>query len=323
MADGSHWLFGHVTMLTSKDAWKKLAVDNANTDGICSFWFGSKRRVTLTNAEHIKYVFNTSSIRRFMHHMRQAVGPGSLFSIHGKEWKLYRSVVHRALASSSALRDMKVSMQSVSETLVKSLMEKISAAPGGVAQYDMGHLSRMITVDITGKSLFGVDFQCCEKFENPAIVEAFDFIVADTFRRPSSKNIADHIYSIPTPNNHRFKNARSSARSFLKNVIQQRHMDGSEGTNFISKILEISESSEDDGMGMEILIDQLLTLYIGSYDTLPVAFMFTFYHLAKYPEVSRKCIEEVERLIAEGGSFQDTDRLVYCGAAIQGTLLEL
>uniref|UniRef100_A0A7S2WBQ8 Uncharacterized protein n=1 Tax=Eucampia antarctica TaxID=49252 RepID=A0A7S2WBQ8_9STRA len=67
LAPNSHWFLGRTKLFLCPDfekSWRTLAYDNANDDGVCSFWVRRKPTVTVTKVEHARAICIARSYRK-------------------------------------------------------------------------------------------------------------------------------------------------------------------------------------------------------------------------------------------------------------------
>jgi cytochrome P450 / NADPH-cytochrome P450 reductase len=76
-----------------------------------------------------------------------------------------------------------------------------------------------------------------------------------------------------------------------------------------------------DRLSEESIIDNLITFLIAGHETTSGLLSFTFYYLAKDPEVQRRAHEEVDRVFAEGEiTVNDLSKLQYITALLRESL---
>ena len=158
MVPNSHWILGHTRLLMHPDfdaAWRKLAYNHANSEGLCSFWVGSKPFISVTKAEHARAILNVGSYRdnssHLTKHLSKIAGNKSLLLLMKKEWKTYRTIISRAFTPTS-LDSMKAPMMKTVQKLVDSLSEKCNEALVNKEPLTMNmiHVFQMIIIDIYG-----------------------------------------------------------------------------------------------------------------------------------------------------------------------------
>ena len=108
---------------------RRLCVEQANADGMCSFWLLSAPVVTLVRAASVKRALVASMHREKLpvltRHLDMFLGPKALVTLMGREWRFHRSVVARAF-SQTAMRGKAKLIASVADVLVQSIEARIN-----------------------------------------------------------------------------------------------------------------------------------------------------------------------------------------------------
>jgi len=352
----SHWLFGHFAifrkMLNSADfeeAQRILCYDHANSDGLSTFSFISGGPwMSVTRPEDVRKVLTAAHNRRptaiQQRHSGKFLGRRSLLSLRGREWRYWRSVVHRSFTP-AALEGLRRPMVDAASNLVKSLGRRIDNAGEGSITVDVEPLMKMVTMDVFGSTALGIDFECCSKLTPSPVAAAFDFLSDQliwrfrTFYRPTS-----HFYGLPTQTNRRHKRESAKIRGVLAEAIRSRR-NGSvgakgstgscDGDDLLSHLIQaVEDSAHKDGnekavgLSSETFSDILLTLLFAGYETTAITLTYALYCLAKHPGVEERLIEEINTVLGASPSFadfskstdMDPDQLPYCRAIIMETL---
>ena len=330
MAAGSHWYYGHSHFLALdfKLIWRKLAYENANKDGICTFWLGRKPCMAVTHAEHARAVLNCTFFRDeshyFFKHISQFVGKKSLVLLMGKEWKTYRFIIARAFTPASMLA-LRAPMTSVVSTLVKSLTKKCDEveAKGETLTMNITYLLKMVTIDTFGEAVFGKDLQCCSTFAHSPVETSLEFVQTEFSRRMSSPfNIAAQIYSLPTAANRRRQEKLDYVRNFFSQMIHEHEDKDKKGDLLFELLQSVEEYTKSTGEKIdksifhEALIDNLITLYVGSTDNTATNLSYTLYCLAMHLNAQEKLLEEANRVLKDDPREIDYTELAYCTAAV-------
>ena len=342
-----HWWLGHAKLFFRPDfekTWYTLAYENANEDGICSFWVKRKPIVTVTKAEHARAICIAGSTKEstpsLTKHMAVLGGEKGILLLTGKEWKLYRSIISRAFIPTS-IESMLTPMLSVGRTLVNAITMKCEELEdkGEKLTYDLDVLFQMYTIDVLGKTLLGKDFQCCELMSLNENHQTAEFLSREFVRRIGSPwSVAARYYSLPTRQNRAHAKALKHVRCFVADIIKEyrKKKDGNTSDNkndhdagILSALLELGdlqakeqslypESSEK--MINDSIIDNVLTLYRAGFVTSTTILMYTIYRLSLHPEVEANCLKEVTRVMNSNDEKIDPQDFPYLRAVINETL---
>ena len=94
MAEGSHWLYGHIRIMLGDDfrvAFKRLFMNSANSNGLVGFWFFGLPVLGVSTVRDARTVLAAEHERRppalVKHFSRHFIGEKNLLMINGKEWK--------------------------------------------------------------------------------------------------------------------------------------------------------------------------------------------------------------------------------------------
>jgi cytochrome P450 len=167
----------------------------------------------------------------------------------------------------------------------------------------------MDTIGLTG---FGVDFKCCENFQYSDVAAAFEFLLDDQSLRSAGVNILNPrmmFYSWPSEQNRKSKRHRTHVRDTLASLIAKKQGALKEGKpphmDFLHLMLRARASN---AITDDALIDNLITLLFGGYDTTSIALSYSLYLLWKHPDMQRRCVDEA-RTVLEGVSGENVTQV--------------
>jgi len=169
-----------------------------------------------------------------------------------------------------------------------------------------------LTLSVVGETLFGTDVD----EERSATVRR---ALTDTL------GMFDRVYSplfrlltrMPSPTMRRFRRVESDLNAVIAEMIAERRATGATGDDLLSLLLRASE----DGIGMsdEQVRDEALTLFLAGHETTSIALTWTWWLLARNPEVETKLHDEVDALDGEP-AVGDLPRLVYTRAVLDESI---
>lgn len=307
LAPGGHWLLGHMPSLEGggdfRRGQREVVVDPANADGVCSFWFVNKPAVSFLRGADVKAVLGASSyrcgIKILQLHTSKFLGEFALVLLMGREWKHYRSAVHRSFTP-SALAKSQAAINELGDTLAASLLSRtLTAAAGGRYVTEVLPLMKMATIDVFGRSALGVDLGCCATLTPSLVAEAFDFLAKEYNRRLASPlNPASTLYWIPTAANRRHARERGRLRSFIAGLIEKGRADLAAGkeakrSEFLTRLIKAGDANNSDA----ILTDILMVLLFGGYDTTSITLSYALHLLATHPHVEEMVTEEIRAVM--------------------------
>lgn len=325
MPPNSHWLFGHMSSFQGKcfqESFETVMFDHCDENGRTAFWVGPLKWFSCTQWEDVRHilhnVYERENLPVVSKHVNMFVGPKQMGFLKGKEWRFHRGALVRSLKPES-MRQSKDIMSRVVSVIVSSLKTKMQNNDGSVKE-NVHDLINMITIDSFGKAAFSNDFGCCESLTLSSFSKAFDCLMKEmTMRLDEPVYIPwNYFYWIPTRRNREMLAARTVVRSFLSDMIKQRHEKptGDILSNLIAAHNESTEQGHGDDCSDETLKDILMSILLAGYDTTSTALAYAFYSISQNPEVEANIVEEI-RSSPDG---TDVDDYCYCQAVFQETL---
>jgi hypothetical protein len=185
----AHWLFGHLIQLNGGDEGFTKGYEDVyvrytdKSTGRGSFWFFTAPAVSLLQARDVKMVLQASSYRKDMSaiavHTKNFLGPKALVALMGKEWRLFRSAIHKSFTP-AAIRQSQHIIYQVGDLLADTLLESDSIvsnpADTSPKATKILPIMKMATIDVFGLAVLDMDFQCCAKLELSPVANAFDLL---------------------------------------------------------------------------------------------------------------------------------------------------
>ena len=169
-----------------------------------------------------------------------------------------------------------------------------------------------LTLSVVGETLFGTDVD----EERSATVRR---ALTDTL------GMFDRVYSplfrlltrMPSPTMRRFHRVESDLNAVIAEMIAERRATGAIGDDLLSLLLR----ARQDGVGMsdEQVRDEALTLFLAGHETTSIALAWTWWLLARNPEVESKLHEEVDTLDGEP-TVEDLPRLAFTRAVLDESI---
>jgi cytochrome P450 len=241
--------------------YQRVYCDHADPKtGRGSFWFFHIPCVSLLRGKDARKVMRSSSYRKpvwlLNMHTRELLGQKTLLALMNKEWRYYRSAVHKSFTS-EVVKESRPFIYQIGNTLTDSLLgliaqnellkeaedESISDSfsedatlpssnplPTPGESCTTGHihilpLMKMATIDVFGLVALrsnGVDFGCTRNLKLSPLASAFDHLTTDyTARLKRPWDPLSFMYSLPTKTNRDYRRKRSKIRKFVLEQITQ------------------------------------------------------------------------------------------------------
>jgi cytochrome P450 len=186
-------------------------------------------------------------------------------------------------------------------------------------RFDMASEMMRLTYTIVGRTLFGADMS--DPAEMAEVEEATAVLLAHTYRR--LERLAEPPAWLPTPGRRRFRQARAAVDRVVYRILAQRRSgdEGAEPADLVSRLLRERDEETGEGMTDEQLRNETLTLLLAGHETTANALTWTFYLLARHPEVLERLRDEaVEVLGGRAPESADLQRLVFAERVLRESM---
>jgi cytochrome P450 len=240
----------------------------------------------LFNPEHIEYILASGS-KNFIKPMslrspffHRLVGNG-LVTSEGDFWRR-----QRRLAQPAFHRDR---VNAYGETMVEFTRAMLDGWREG-SIIDAHAEMMLLTQAIVARTLFSADVSG----DSDEIGAALSLIVQPFSSQATLKWILDN--RLPTPGHLRFNRAVRKIDAFVYRIIAERRASGEDTGDLLSMLLR---AQDEDGSGMtdQQLRDELMTSFLAGHETTALALTWTWYLLARNPEVEAKLAAELEEVL--------------------------
>ena len=168
-----------------------------------------------------------------------------------------------------------------------------------------GEMSRL-TLAIAGRMLFGAD--------SGAIVDnaGRTLETATSLLEVAVLPLAPFIDLFPLPHVQRLRAARAAVDRLLSDIIDRRRRDGRVADDLLSMLLAAQDEKSTNGMSDEQLRDELMTLLLAGHETTANALAWTWYLMARHPEIEARLHAELDAALgARRPTADDLPALSY------------
>ncbi|CAB9502005.1 Leukotriene-B(4) omega-hydroxylase 2 [Seminavis robusta] len=337
-APQGHWLLGHLPRMELPDGFqgvKHCCHDYADTKtGLCAIWAATEPVISVLSGKDAKAILMASKtkpdIRIVALHFQKFLGAKNLLSMKGKEWKLYRTAVHKSFTP-AMMEQSQQTITKVGNTLSDSLLCALQQQSNNseTIQMEIHPLMKMATSDVFFETMVGIDIQACQKLELPVMATSFEFLAAEFQRRIGDPfDMAASLYCIPTSANRQHARTTKTVRSFIMDHLtkakQQQQQQTSTNNNVLLEIWKAAEkeaAAVGESVNMEAVCDVAMTLFFAGYDTTSSTLAYTIYLLAKHPDIYQTCREEIDAVLGNNtGTITGPEQLPYTQAVIYESL---
>jgi cytochrome P450 len=239
------------------------------------------------------------------------IGQG-LVSTEGDVWRRQRRMVQPAFAHQRV-----AALAAPMTDLAARMLDRWEAAYAGTGKtFDVAAEMVDLTLDIVGRTLLGVDLGGDAAVLRGLVSESLAWL---------DHRMGHLAYPgpwFPTPRNLRFRRTMKAFDAIVYRIIDERRARGAAGDDLLSLMLNVRDE-EGGGAAMTDLElrNQVMTFIGAGHETTAVALAWTWYLLAKHPEVEARLRAEVaEALGGRRPTFQDLPRLPYTRTVIEEVL---
>ncbi len=279
-------------------------IDLARRHGDLVCFRGLWTSFMLIDPQHVEYVLQTNSrnYRKGKNYKEVAASTGNgLFVSEGDVWRR-----QRRLAQPAFHRQRIASFAKIMTDSAEAMLERWRpfAERGEIVEVDTEMLR--LTLGIVGKALFSRDLSD----EADTMSRSFEIIRRHTTDRIMS--VLKFPTSFPILKNRRFRQAIANAERIVYDLIAERHRGEGNPDDLLSLLMAARDEETGEGLSDEELRDQALTIIGAGYETTTQALAWTWYLLAKHPEVENRLHAEISDVL--GGrtpTFEDLANLKY------------
>lgn len=185
------------------------------------------------------------------------------------------------------------------------------------AEIDLHAEMMRLTLRIVNLAMFGADVD--DKADEVgdalgAITDRFSGKGGVFFQTPEA---------IPTRTNRRYRSALRTLDDLIYGIIAERQREGDdeERGDLLAMLLAARDEETGEGMSPRQLRDEALTIFAAGHETTANAMSWTFYLLARHPEVEGQLQAELDETL--GGrppELSDLARLRYTGAVVKESM---
>jgi cytochrome P450 len=124
----------------------------------------------------------------------------------------------------------------------------------------------------------------------------------------------------PVPSRVRFERAISRLDRLVYEMIRHRRLSCRDAGDLISVLLDARHPDGKPWSEREVR-DQIVTFIFTGHESTSAALSFTWYLLARHPEVEERLHREIDEMLGDGlPAWRDVERLPYAGAVVRESL---
>lgn len=187
------------------------------------------------------------------------------------------------------------------------------------AKLDVEREMRALTLRIIAKSLFGVELPEAVNRMGAAFNACHEYVYLRLTQPPF---MLSFLHAVPLLSTLRFRRNRSLLDGMIYRMIEERRAAGAYGADLLSLLMQARYENEDGSEGSPMsdgeLRDEVVSLYSAGHDTTALALTWSFYLLAKHPEIQARFHAEVDEVLdGRPATLEDlpdlrfTERIIY------------
>jgi cytochrome P450 len=184
------------------------------------------------------------------------------------------------------------------------------------SQIDVVHEMRRLALAIVARTLFGAEVSDTEGILGTATETISEIVTRETSR------LIQWPQWFPTADNRRKRAAIQVVDRVIRRIIRERRANGEDRGDLLSMLLAaVDEEGDGTRMTDEQARDEVITLFNAGHDTTASSLGWTWYLLAKHPDVATRIRDEV-RSVLQGrpASYADVATLVYTTQVVKESM---
>jgi cytochrome P450 len=305
--DAGHPILGHLSSFRSDRVGLLLGLVK-NHPEIVELPMGIVRRIVITTAPALANEVLATKASAFVKapglaiFLRPVLGDGLLTSETGVHERQ-----RRLLAPAFAPKRIAAYAETMSQRT-----ERFAAKLGDRQELDLAEAMMRLTFEIVGKTLFDAEVVGDATAVGAALTTAMEIAFGQL------GSLLPIPPMIPTPKNLRYRRAVSRLDAVIYRIIHDRRAQTEDRGDVLSMLLE---AKDEDGTRMtdRQVRDEAMTLFLAGHETTANALSWTFYLLARHPDVRAKMEAELDAL-GHAPSYDELKKLPYTLAVLKESM---
>ena len=304
------WLLGSIRALQTEPLRHFMEGRAAHGD-VVAFRLGLFQAFLLAHPDHIHHVLQANhrnydkqiiTFRR----LRSILGNG-LVTADGADWQHQRAVAKPAFLNRRVAAAAPIVVRGADDVATAWHAAALSGAPVDV------HVDMMrVTLRVAGAALFGADVD----EDADAVGDALNRALREVQRRVNAIIALPEF--VPTPTQLRLREARGVLYRLVDRLIVARREAAVPHDDLLTLLLEASDAESGGAKAERQLRDEVLTFLLAGHETTASTLSFTWYLLARHPEVGARLRAEVEAVLGgRAPTFDDLRQLTFTKMVIE------
>lgn len=242
------------------------------------------------------------------HGLSLVLGRG-LVTSRGELWKRQRRHIQPMFHRSSV-----ANMESEVVEAGERMLRRWDRLESG-AVLDIAEEMTQLTLEIITRTMFSTSVLDEVDVLGPALKTALQYAAS------SAQNPFLPPLWVPTPGNLRFKRSMGILNRLIGGLIHQRRKEGQRQGDLLDLLLEARDEATGESMDDDLIRDEALTIFAAGHETTAVALTWTWYLLARHPQVHARLKQELREVLdGRQPTAADLSRLCYTRAVFEESL---
>jgi cytochrome P450 len=264
----------------------------------------------IVHPDHIKHVLqenNQGYVKGIViAKLKVLIGEG-LFTSEGDFWRR-----QRRLAQPAFHRQRLAGFAEAMTAATEGLLDRWAARARSGEPFDVSAQMSMLTLDVVGRTLFGRGLADQSDRVSAGLLEALELM---------NDRVTSFVPSPmwwPSAANRRLRHAIGTLDRVVYEIIETRRRDPESGGDLLSMLMQARDEETGESMTDRQLRDEVMTFLLAGHETTAMALSWTWYLLARHPEVERRLATEVASAL--GGrtpAAEDLPRLPYARQVVE------
>lgn len=294
-----HWLSGNLGQykLGRLEYLTRCARDYGD---VVALRFGPRRIYLVSHPDLIESILVANSrnyIKHFALRMTPLVLGKGLLTSEGDFWLRQRRLMQPAFSRQR--------VATYGAVMVEAAERLLAGWKPGETRDILAEMMRL-TLDIAARTLFGADVAGAASEVREALG-----VLQDTFLARFNSLVPIPVI-IPTPANLRLRRAVKRLDNIIYGMIRQRRQSQEDRGDVLSLLLHARDETDNSQMTDRQVRDEAMTLFLAGHETTALTLSWTWYLLARHPEVETRLLDEMESVLgSRQPTADDCQRLRY------------
>lgn len=257
----------------------------------------------------------------------------SVLATTGEVWHRQRKVIEKGFKLPLLKKQLPMILET-SKDLVERLMSLGDSEKKEDGYVSVNLIEEMLktTMDVLGRAAFSYDIGSlkCKETKDAPLYDAFETILGTLHKRVRNPFLFMTRKWLPTKQNRDFDKSLEILNNVIRDIIKTRQEQAGRGEEKEEQeAMDLLDILLQSDMKEKQILENMRTVLFAGHDTTAAALTWSFYLLAKHPDVLQKILEELESKLgitceqSTGQKFKELDisieeleRLDYLNAVI-------